>query len=456
MSAAKSAARKMLIPLALAQFVASFAGTNMNVAINSIATDLGISVHAVQTVITAFLLTMAALMIVGSKLTDIWGRKRCFMLGLMVYGIGAVIAAAAQGLGLLLLGYSLLEGVGSALMIPPIYILTTVIMTDTRERARAFGLISGAGGIGAATGPLIGGLITTAVSWRASFLFQALIVAIILVLSRAIEDPGIQGEKPQFDLLGGVLSAVGMFLVVIGIMQVQVSVLLMILLMVAGLLTLAWFYLHIRRREQQNKPPLLSTHLFHVKTSNLGLITQNVQWLMLMGTSITVSIYLQIVHGFSAIETGLVFTASTAGLLISSAMAGRLAKRYAQRKLIRTGFVAALLGLILIIAVSIPWPSVWAVIPGLFVMGLGVGVMLTFSVNVVQSAFPEHYQGEISGLSRSVSNLGSSLGTAIAGVIVVASLTANAPYGYSILALIIFGIGGLIASLMLPPEKPSS
>src|SRR3954468_11610772 len=172
--------RPVLIPLAMAQFICSFAGSNMNVMITDISEDLGTTVHGVQTAITLFLLCMAALMIPGSKLTDIWGRKRCLVSGLCVYGGGAVIAALALGLGVLIIGYSLFEGVGSALMIPPIYILATLFFSDMQSRAKAFGTISGMGGVGAAAGPLIGGLITTAVSWRASFLLQAAIVGLIL------------------------------------------------------------------------------------------------------------------------------------------------------------------------------------------------------------------------------------------------------------------------------------
>src|SRR5437588_8964815 len=149
----------------------------MNVMINDISHDLNTDVNAVQTAITLFLLIMAVLMIPGSKLTDRWGRKRCFTMGLVLYGIGAVLSAVAPGLGVLILGNSIFEGVGTALLIPPVYILTTMLFHDLRSRARAFGIISGMGGIGAAAGPLIGGLITTAISWRAAFVFQALIVA---------------------------------------------------------------------------------------------------------------------------------------------------------------------------------------------------------------------------------------------------------------------------------------
>src|SRR6266487_4835958 len=168
----QAAARAMVLPLALAQFIASYAATNMNVAISDIASDLGTTVIGVQTTITLFTLTMASLMIPGSKLSDIWGRKRCFLLGLVIYAIGALCSAITPGLGLMIFGYSLLEGIGSALMIPPIYILITVAFPDVRSRAKNFGIISGAAGLGAAAGPLIGGVITSAISWRASFLLQ--------------------------------------------------------------------------------------------------------------------------------------------------------------------------------------------------------------------------------------------------------------------------------------------
>src|SRR5205085_9831423 len=173
----------------LAQFICSFAGSNMNVMINDITHDLDTTVTGVQATITLFLLVMAVLMIPCSKLTDRWGRKRCFLGGLVLYGIGALLSAAAPGLGILILGNSVLEGVGTALLIPPVYILTTMAFTSLESRAKAFGVISGMGGIGAAAGPLIGGLITSAISWRVAFVFQALVVATIILLSRRVSDP---------------------------------------------------------------------------------------------------------------------------------------------------------------------------------------------------------------------------------------------------------------------------
>ena len=371
------ALRQMLIPLALAQFICSFAGTNMNVMITDMSKDLDTTVQGIQIAITIFLLVMAALMIPGGKLTDRLGRKRCFTMGLIIYGIGALMSAAAPGLGVLIVGNSILEGVGTALLIPPVYILTTILFTDLASRARAFGVISGMGGIGAATGPLIGGVITTAVTWRLAFVFQAAVIAVIVVLGRRIVDPVPPDPTRSFDTVGAILSA-------------DNSAVAMVVLLVAGGLVLTWFFLYVRARERAGKEPLLSIRLFRNHTSNVGLITQNIQWLMLMGTSFVVSVFLQVVRGYNAIQTGVIFTAATLGILTSSLVQARLAKMFRQRTLVAAGFVITIAGIgVLLALVNQADNSAWAFAPGLLLIGLGLGAMLTPSVNVVQSAFPD-------------------------------------------------------------------
>jgi len=443
--------RRALVPLALAQFICSFAGSNMNVMINDISQDLDTTVQGVQLAITIFLLVMAALMIPGGKLTDRYGRKRLFIVGLAVYGVGALLSAVSPGLGVLILGNSILEGVGTALLIPPVYILTTLLFTGVAARARAFGAISAMGGIGAAAGPLIGGFITSAISWRAAFIFQALIVALIALLARRVPDPLPADPTRPFDTVGAVLSALGLLLLVTGILAADDNLWLMVALILAGALVLAGFFRWVRSRERAGKEALLSTQLFRNRTSNLGLITQNTQWLLLMGVSFVVSAYLQVVRGYNAIETGVIFTAATVGLLLTSLLAGRLARRFSQRGLIITGFVLCVPGVVLLIWLVAGTTGGWPFVPGLFLIGAGLGLMLTPSVNVVQSAFPEQLQGEISGLSRSVSNLGSTFGTAIAGTILVANLSAGgAAYGVAMGVVAVLGATGLIAALRLP------
>jgi MFS family permease len=444
--------RKILLPLALAQFICSFAGSNMNVMITDISNDLDTTVQGVQVAITLFLLVMAALMIPGGKLTDRWGRKRCFTLGLVIYGIGALLSAAAPGLGVLILGNSILEGVGTALLIPPVYILTTLLFSDLTSRARAFGVITGMGGVGAAAGPLIGGLITTAISWRAAFVFQALIVVVIVFLSRSIVDPVAPDPTRPFDILGAVLSATGLVLVVTGVLAADNNLLLMAALIAVGVIVLGLFFVHIRALERRGEEPLLSTALFRNRTSDLGLVTQNVQWAILIGTAFVVSAYLQVVRGYNAVQTGVIFTAATGGILVSSLAAERLAKKYAQRTLIMAGFVTTLVGIGVLLTLVKGSPSAWAFAPGLLLLGLGVGVMLTPSVNVVQSAFDERQQGEISGLSRCISNLGSSLGTAVAGTILVSNI-GKTSYAAAMITLGLIGGIGLGAAMLLPSKR---
>ena len=447
-----NARRQILVPLALAQFICSFAGSNMNVMINDISEDLDTTVQGVQVAITIFLLVMAALMIPGGKLADRYGRKRCFTVGLVTYGVGALMSAAAPGLGVLILGNSILEGVGTALLIPPVYILTTLLFAEMSSRARAFGAISAMGGIGAAAGPLIGGLITSAISWRASFVFQAVVILVIVWLARHVHDPLPPDRTRPFDIGGAILSALGLVLVVTGILAADNNALLMVALMVAGALVLLWFFLSVRTKERAGEEPLLPTDLFRNRISNLGLVTQNTQWLLLTGVSFVVAAYLQVVRGYDAIETGVIFTAETAGLLAASLAAERLAKRRAQRMLILAGFLVTIGGIGVLLVLVTGTPNVWAFAPGLLLIGLGLGFMLTPSVNVVQSSFGEDLQGEISGLSRSVSNLGSSLGTALAGTILVAGITStpDRAYGLALLALGAVGTIGLIATWLVP------
>jgi len=459
-----AALRRVLVPLALAQFICSFAGSNMNVMINDISEDLDTTVQGVQVAITIFLLVMAALMIPGGKLTDRYGRKRCLTVGLAIYGVGALLSAVSPNLAVLILGNSILEGVGTALLIPPVYILTTLLFTNVGSRARAFGAISALGGIGAAAGPLIGGLITWAISWRAAFVFQALVVALILILSRRyVRDPLPPDPTRPFDTGGAVLSAVGLVLLVMGILAADNNLWLMLGLIVAGALVLVWFFQSVRAKERAGEEPLLSSALFHNRTSNLGLVTQNVQWLVLIGVSFVVSAYLQVVRGYNAIETGGIFTAATLGILGSSLRAQRLAQRWSQRTLILLGFVVTIVGIVVFLVLIGISKDIWAFVPGLFLIGLGVGCMLTPSVNVVQSSFGEDLQGEISGLSRSVSNLGSSMGAAIAGTILVAGLTKTPERSYALamIALAVIALAGLVAAARLPstpaaaPAAPS-
>ncbi len=462
----------IVLPLALAQFVASYAATTMTVAVSDIAADLGTTVIGVQTAITVFTLTMASLMVPGSKLSDLLGRKRCFLAGLAVYGAGALLASLAHGPGLLIFGYSLLEGIGSALMIPPIYILVTVTSPDLSSRARAFGVVSGAGALGAAAGPLLGGLVTTWLGWRASFLLQVLLVGLIVLLAVRVTEPPAPPREKEFDVAGAILSAAGLFFVVFGVLQAGTYGWLVsradfavggVVLLHAGGISPVWlfagvgagllavFFAHVGARERKGREPLVPAGLFRDRVTRLGLATQHVQWLVLQGSFFVVAVFLQQVRGYDAIETGLMLTPATIGILGASAAAGRLARRHSQRRLVRAGFVVAIAGLALVLLLVRADSGVASAVPGLFLLGAGVGIMLTASVNLVQSRFPDAAQGDISGVSRSASNLGSSVGTALAG-----SVLAGTPhlggrsFALALTTLGVAAVAGLVAALLLP------
>jgi Na+/melibiose symporter-like transporter len=280
------------------------------------------------------------------------------------------------------------------------------------------------------------------------------VIVAIIILSRRLVDPMAADPTRPFDLVGAILSAVGMFFFVLGILQADSNGALMAALMAVGAAFLLGFVVYIRSRERAGKEPLLSTGLFRNRTSDLALVTQNMQWLILMGTSFVVAVYLQDIRGYNAIETGVIFTAATLGLLTSSLGAERFAKRRAQKTLILAGFVVTLAGIGGLVYAS---SKVIAFGPGLLLIGLGLGVMLTPSVNVVQSSFPEKLQGEISGLSRSVSNLGSSFGTAIAGTIIVSNLASGTRnYALAMVALAVAASIGLVAAMFLPSRVDSS
>ena len=319
---------------------------------------------------------------------------------------------------------------------------------------------------------------TSAVSWRASFGLQVLVVAWIIVLARRITEPTRTGPVPHFDMAGAVLSGAGLFFVVLGFLQSRtygffasrqdfsIGGVVIIpkgwispvwLFIAIGALFLLWFFLLVRAREKKGKDVLLHLRLFRSRVSNLGLGTQCIQWLILQGSFFAFSVYLQEVWHYNAIKTGLILTPATIGILAASAAAGRLARRYPQRWLIITGFLITTVGMVVLLALVRQHSSVLSWIPGLLLTGIGTGIMLTSSVNVVQSAFPDADQGDISGLSRCVSNLGSSLGTALVGSILVAvKMPEGKPFAAALVTLIVITLIGLVLSVLLPRQQASA
>ena len=297
-------------------------------------------------------------------------------------------------------------------------------------------------------------------------------VAWIILLARKITEPAAAGPRPHFDFIGAVLSAAGLFFLVLGLLQSRTygffvsrtdfsigntvvipkgSISPVWLFMAIGAVFLAWFFLHTRSAERKGKDVLLRLRLFRNKTSNLGLGTQTIQWLIMQGSFFTVSVYLQEVNHYDAVQTGLMLTPATIGILAASAGADRFARRHPQRWLIIAGFLVTTVGMVLLLTLVRAHSGIVTWIPGLLLFGIGVGVMLTSSVNVVQSSFPDQEQGEISGLSRSVSNLGSSLGTALVGSVLVAvKMPAGKPFAAALIVMLAFALIGLVLAVLIP------
>jgi MFS family permease len=441
--AAAFPSKAILLPLLLAQFLNSYDSSSMNVAISNIAHDLGTTVTGVQTAISLYTLVMAAGMITGSKLADIWGRKRAFNIGVISYGTGALITSLSPTIGVMVLGWSMLEGIGSCLMIPPIYILATVNFRDLKARAAAFGAISAAAGLGGMLGPLIGGVITTAVSWRLSFALEVIVVVTILMMRGRIVDPGLQGPKPKLDVVGAIISGLGMVALVVGALLAgqygwltarQDFVIAGRVLIPAGGISPVWILFAIgviallgfgawaRYRERRGKEPLVPTRVLFNRVAIPGLITQTAQWFLQLGIIFVVSVYLQVTFEFSAIQTGLTMVPAIIGLMFFSRRAGQLTKRFPSRAIMQAGFLTLELGVLAILLLVDANGEVWRFFPGLLLLGSGIGLIMPASVNVVQSSASEEDQGAISGVSRSASNLGSSLGTAVAGAVLVSAL----------------------------------
>src|SRR5215213_4102079 len=441
--AAAFPAKATLIPLLLAQFLNSYDSSSMNVAISNIVSDLGTTVTGVQTAISLYTLVMAAGMITGSKLADIWGRKRTFTIGVMAYGIGALITALSPTIGVMVLGWSVLEGIGSCLMIPPIYILATVNYKDLKARAAAFGAISAAAGLGGMAGPLIGGVITSAWTWRLSFASEVVVVVIIILMRGRIIDEGLRGPKPKLDGVGAVISGLGMTALVVGALLAgqygwitarkdfvvagrtliaEGGIAPVWIFFAAGLVALGGFGLWARYRERRGKEPLVPTRVLLNRVAIPGLITQNAQWFLQIGMIFVVSVWLQVTFEFSAIKTGFTLLPAIIGLMFFSRRAGQLTKKYPSRAILQAGFIMIELGALALLLLVDANSGAGRFIPGLFLIGSGIGLVMPASVNVVQSSVPDDDQGAISGVSRSASNLGSSLGTAVAGAVLVSAL----------------------------------
>ena len=424
-----------MITLASAQFLMTLDTSVMNVSIATVARDLGTTVSGIQVAITLYTLVMASLMLTGGKVGAIVGRRRVFAIGCVVYGAGSLTTAVAPNLGVLLVGWSVLEGMGAALIMPAI--VTLVAGNFPRERrASAYGLIAASGGIAVALGPLIGGAVTTFASWRFIFLGEVVIAMVILALSRRIQDVARVG-RPRLDLVGSLLSVLGLGMAVFAVLRSGVwgwvrpkpeapqlfGVSLVTWLLLAGLLVLLALFVWETRVERAGRTPLVSLSMLANRQLLGGLTMFFFQYFVQAGIFFTIPLFLSVVLELSTVETGVRLVPLSLALLLSALAVPRLWPTASPRRVVRVGLVLLLGATILLIAVIDADATASVVTVPLLILGLGVGTLASQLGAVTVSAVPDEQSPEVGGLQNTALNLGASLGTALVGSVLIAVLT---------------------------------
>jgi MFS family permease len=433
----------VIIILAISQFVMILDSTVMNVSISTVAKDLGTTISGMQAAITFYALTMAALMLTGGKMGTIWGSHKAFKVGSVVYGIGSLITALSPSLGSLLFGWSLVEGLGAILVIPAIAALAAVNYKG-KDRIVAFSILGAATGLAAAVGPIIGGFVTTYLSWRYVFAAETMIMAGVLLLSGKIRDERIN-IKTSIDIPSSLLSAIGMALLVFGMLQSKTwgwitplakpeinglkiapfGISLVAYLILVGVLVLWWFIERQRRLEAARKNPLLKVSMLKIPALRSGLSAFLSQYFTIAALFFVIPVYLQTILGYDALETGVKLIPLSIGLLLFSAAGSKMSTMRSAKNIARWGQLAMAVGVLVVLASIEPELKGVLFWLGMFVIGAGFGLLASQLGNVNMSAVDKNDTAEAGGLQGTFQNLGSSFGTAIAGSIFMLSLTSG-------------------------------
>jgi EmrB/QacA subfamily drug resistance transporter len=426
--------RGTLAVLAAAQFLMVLDQSVMNVSISQLVADFDTTVTTIQAVITLYSLVMAALMVTGGKLGDLWGRKRVFMAGMVIYGCGSLLTALSWNVPSLALGWSVLEGIGAAMVLPAMVALTAASFTG-KARATAYGVLGGVAGAGIAVGPILGGWMTTNLTWRLVFAGEVIVVIAILLARKQLREPE-AGERPAgLDWIGSILSALGLGLMVFGVLQSSnwgwleprnspiepFGYSLTPFVIAAGGVVLWTFRNWERRRERLGQPPLVRFEMFDNPPLRSGLTMFLSQNLILLGIFFVVPLYLQIVQGFDAFETGVRMLPVSVTMLVTASMASRLT-RFAPRAIIRTSLALLLLADLVLLSTIDPEIDTTSFAIAMAILGVGLGLMASQLGNIVQSAVGDSERSEAGGLQFTAQQLGASLGTALAGAVLIAGL----------------------------------
>ncbi|HSX14675.1 MAG TPA: MFS transporter [Candidatus Saccharimonadales bacterium] len=431
----------VVILLGMAQFVMVLDSTVMNVSISTVVADLHTSVTALQAAITFYTLTMAAFMLLGGKLGDVWGRKRAFTIGAIIYALGSFITAISPNIATLFIGWSVIEGLGAVLVIPAIAALVASNYHG-KDRMVAYAIIGAVSGAAAAAGPLIGGYVTTYLSWRYVFVAEVFIMAIILLFGSKIAD-ALGAIKTKIDVPSVLLSASGLFFLVFGMLQSKtwgwvqpraiptvggheiapLGISLVAYLILVGILILYWFFNRQRMLEQSNRNPLLKTSMLSIKRLRSGLGVLAAQYMITASVFFVIPVYLQMTLGLDALQTGIKILPLSIAVILCSIVGTRLSSKWPPKKIVRTGqFLLVIGALTLVGSVATELKSGFFLV-GMFLVGSGLGLLASQLGNINMSSVDESQSAEVGGLQGVFQNLGSSFGTALIGSILVATLT---------------------------------
>ncbi|WP_051217844.1 MFS transporter [Nocardioides insulae] len=432
-----AASGAVLLTLASGQFLMTLDTSVMNVSIAQVAKDVGTTVTGVQTAITFYTLVMATMMITGGKIGTMIGHRRAFSIGCVIYGVGSLTTALSPNLLVLMIGWSVLEGLGAALIMPAIVALVASNFAPS-ARARTYGLIASAGAIAVAAGPLIGGAMTTYLTWRLVFLGEVAVVVVILLMTRRIEDAAVT-NRSRIDRIGVVLSALGLGLAVYGVLRsgtwgwvrpkpggadlLGLSPTLWLLL--AGLVVLRGFMAWEGHVVSQGREPLIDLPLLRNAQLTGGLTMFFFQFLLQAGLFFTIPLYLSVALGLSAMETGVRLLPLSITLLLAAVGIPRRWPDASPRRVVTLALAALLAGIVSLIGALEAGAGPEIVTVPLLLAGLGVGALASQLGAVTVSAVPDERTGEVGGLQNTASNLGASLGTALAGSVLVGALSAT-------------------------------
>jgi EmrB/QacA subfamily drug resistance transporter len=427
----------ILFTLSAGQFLMTLDTSVMNVSIATVAKDIGTTVTGVQTAITLYTLVMASLMVLGGKIGSIIGRKRAFSIGCVVYGCGSLTTALAPNLTVLIIGWSFLEGIGAVLIMPAIVGLVAGNF-PVKARPKAYGLIASAAAIAIAVGPVIGGFMTTYFSWRYVFAGEVVIVIAILLLARRAADSPVD-HRPHLDLLGVALSSAGLALFVLGVLKSSswgwilpkagasslFGLSLTIWFMLGGLFLLWLFLRYQQRLERTGKEPLIAPSLFQHRQLVGGLVSFLFLFLIQAGVFFIVPLFLSVALGMSPIETGVRLLPLSLSLLLAAAGIPRFLPGANPRRIVRLGILALIVGIVVLIASLEVGADASIVFVPMLIVGFGIGAMVSQLGAVTVSSLPTEKSSEVGGVQNTATQLGASLGTALAGSILIAALTAS-------------------------------